>query len=323
MVLSLSIENFWNLIGEAEADGLQLGYSIPASLGQGYYREIELSPEMTLSFYDYDFAEDIELTVPVHEHLVQCMVLTAGAWDCDIYPEFGRSCAYLSGSGMSMAYADRHFQHQRTTGIDIEFEPAFVGRLLGEAEQMALTRRRFLQQEDWKQSFFPTVTPAIQSLVHQIIHSPYQAATRRLHLQAKAMELLALLLDPVLADQGELPLPRLKSDTIDRLHQARAILRARLDDPPALLDLAEQVGMSERTLRRGFRELFQTTALGYLTQQRLIQAEQLLRQGNSVSEVARRVGYGHLGRFAAAFRRQFGITPSECLAGKRVTTETD
>jgi hypothetical protein len=152
MVLSLSIENFWNLIGEAEADGLQLGYSIPASLGQGYYREIELSPEMTLSFYDYDFAEDIELTVPVHEHLVQCMVLTAGAWDCDIYPEFGRSCAYLSGSGMSMAYADRHFQHQRTTGIDIEFEPAFVGRLLGEAEQMALTRRRFLQQEDWKQS---------------------------------------------------------------------------------------------------------------------------------------------------------------------------
>ncbi|MBF2016338.1 MAG: helix-turn-helix domain-containing protein [Rivularia sp. T60_A2020_040] len=40
-------------------------------------------------------------------------------------------------------------------------------------------------------------------------------------------------------------------------------------------------------------------------------AEILLRQGNyQVSEVANIVGYSHLSRFAAAFKRQYGITPS-------------
>jgi AraC-like DNA-binding protein len=82
--------------------------------------------------------------------------------------------------------------------------------------------------------------------------------------------------------------------------------------------LAQQVGVSDRTLQRGFQVLFNTTITGYLKLRRLEQAEQLLRQGNyTVAEVANLVGYGHLGHFATAFKRQFGITPSQCLAGKR------
>ncbi|WP_289500410.1 helix-turn-helix transcriptional regulator [Gloeocapsopsis sp. IPPAS B-1203] len=65
--------------------------------------------------------------------------------------------------------------------------------------------------------------------------------------------------------------------------------------------------------------MFQTTVVGYLTQQRLEQAERLLRQGDcTVAEVATLVGYGHLGHFATAFKRRFGMTPSQCLAGRRV-----
>ncbi|MBF2047978.1 MAG: helix-turn-helix transcriptional regulator [Elainella sp. C42_A2020_010] len=73
-----------------------------------------------------------------------------------------------------------------------------------------------------------------------------------------------------------------------------------------MLELAQQVGISERTLQRGFRAVFQTTVQGYLKQQWLKQAERLLRQGNyTVPEAANLVGYGHLRHFAAAFKRQF------------------
>lgn len=76
--------------------------------------------------------------------------------------------------------------------------------------------------------------------------------------------------------------------------------------------------MSDRTLRRGFIELFGTTVFRYLTDKRMESAEQLLRQGNiTVAEVASVVGYSHQGRFAEAFKRRFGITPSECLLGKK------
>jgi len=59
-----------------------------------------------------------------------------------------------------------------------------------------------------------------------------------------------------------------------------------------------------------------------LTQQRTIQAERLLRESNmTIAEVANQVGYAHLGCFAAAFKRQFGISPSECLMGKKLTVK--
>jgi len=47
------------------------------------------------------------------------------------------------------------------------------------------------------------------------------------------------------------------------------------------------------------------------------QAKVILRTKKlSVAEVANLVGYSHLSHFAAAFKRQHGITPRECLARK-------
>ncbi|WP_202925163.1 helix-turn-helix transcriptional regulator [Myxacorys almedinensis] len=116
------------------------------------------------------------------------------------------------------------------------------------------------------------------------------------------------------------PQPGRKLDTIARIYHAKEILHSRLEQPPALLDLARQVGVSDRTLRRGFREVFGTTVVGYLTQQRMKQAELLLRERTcTVAEVANQFGYAHLGHFAAGFKRQFGMTPSECLAGRQGT----
>ncbi len=159
----------------------------------------------------------------------------------------------------------------------------------------------------------------MQVAVQQILSCPFQGVTRRLYLQAKVFELLAMQLEPILADQGQYKsVPRLKPETIARLHHAKEILAARLEHPPSLLELAQQVGVSDRTLRRGFQQLFGTTVFGYLTHQRMEQAAQLLREGNmTVAEVANLVGYSHLGHFAAAFRRKFGITPNQCLMGRK------
>jgi AraC-like DNA-binding protein len=106
----------------------------------------------------------------------------------------------------------------------------------------------------------------------------------------------------------------LKPETIDRLHYAREILTTQFENPPSLSKLAQWEGVSDPTLQHGFKALFKTTVVGYLKQQRLEQAERLLRLGDyTVAELANLVGYGHLGHFAAAFKRKFGMTPSQCL----------
>ncbi|WP_442940625.1 hypothetical protein [Nostoc sp.] len=100
-------------------------------------------------------------------------------------------------------------------------------------------------------------------------------------MQAKIQELMALQLAPILAQQDGLqPSPRLKAQTIARIHHAREILLSRLENPPTLVELVQMVGVSDacgglrlRTLRYGFRELFDTTVFGYLTNKRIEKAE--------------------------------------------------
>ncbi len=82
-----------------------------------------------------------------------------------------------------------------------------------------------------------------------------------------------------------------------------------------MIDLARSVGMNDCTFKRGFRQVFGTTAFGYLRKHRMIQARQLLLENKmSIAEVARAVGYSHPGYFAAAFRKKFGVSPSHYLS---------
>lgn len=62
---------------------------------------------------------------------------------------------------------------------------------------------------------------------------------------------------------------------------------ARLENLPLLMELAQMVGVSDRTVRYRFRQLFGTTVFGYLTNKRMEKAEQLLRSRKlTVTEVA-------------------------------------
>jgi AraC-like DNA-binding protein len=293
---------------------------VPDSLGQGYSRSMELLPGVALRFMDVTFYRDFGLEETEHEHPIQITIFPVGFVDCSIHPVFGGSCGYLSGSGISPGYVEQYQGRQRITHINIEIEPDILeAAFLDNQQRQSDTIRQLFKGEEWKVAFYPQVTAEMRSLVHQLWNVPYQGAAKRLYLQAKVLELLAMHLDLIAEDgtrnQAALGL---KPKTIAQLHQAKAILSAQFVNPPALPELAQQVGLSHRTLQRGFQTLFRTTIVGYLKQQRLQQAEQLLRQGNrSVAEVALLVGYGHLGHFATAFKRQFGITPSQCLAGKR------
>lgn len=161
------------------------------------------------------------------------------------------------------------------------------------------------------------ITGQMKTIIEQILHHPYQGAIARMYLEAKVLELLALQLFQLSESKPELAKSTLKPQSIDRIYQARDVLVSKLENPPSISELTQQVGLGVLTLRRGFRELFGTTVVGYINQKRMEQAELLLREGKlSVTEVANLVGYSHLGHFGAAFKRQFGITPSECLAGK-------
>jgi AraC-like DNA-binding protein len=94
-------------------------------------------------------------------------------------------------------------------------------------------------------------------------------------------------------------------------------MQAHPERPFTAATLARTAGVSVRTLQEGFRRYVGITPMAYLRQVRLVRAHEELRVASpyntTVTEVAYGWGFLHLGRFAAAYRAQYNVTPSQTL----------
>jgi AraC-like DNA-binding protein/tetratricopeptide (TPR) repeat protein len=109
------------------------------------------------------------------------------------------------------------------------------------------------------------------------------------------------------------PLPR-------GLKQAIEWLEAEPARPWRLRDLAAVSGIAPRTLQKHFHRFLGRAPLAFLRELRFDRArEQLLHPAEhvSVTELATRCGFSHLGRFAVEYQRRYGESPSATLRRSR------
>jgi len=163
------------------------------------------------------------------------------------------------------------------------------------------------------------LTPSLSRLLDELVHAEVRGAAQALWWEAKALELVALMTGELAAPHLESPgSPRLSGGDVDRLERARQRLTEDLATTPSLAQLARLSGLSETRFKSGFRALFGTSAFAYLRQARMREAQRLLAgRALSVTDVALRVGYENPSKFAAAFRREVGVAPSEAARARR------
>jgi AraC-like DNA-binding protein len=89
---------------------------------------------------------------------------------------------------------------------------------------------------------------------------------------------------------------------------------ANMAEPPGLENLAEQVGLSLKKLKMGFKQIYGDTVFGFLFDYKMDYARQLLDSGSyNVNEVGLKIGYSTGSHFIAAFKKKFGTTPKKYL----------
>ena len=106
-------------------------------------------------------------------------------------------------------------------------------------------------------------------------------------------------------------------------------VEGRLAEPITIPEMSRAAATSVSKLERIFRDEFGMPPSRYILMRRLARAHRTLARSRgssiSVAAVALDCGFSHLGRFAGAYRRQFGELPSETLsltrslAGRRPT----
>ena len=81
--------------------------------------------------------------------------------------------------------------------------------------------------------------------------------------------------------------------------------------------MAAEMGVSERQLQRKLKALIGHTPSEYLRAYRLQKSLEQLREGDSIGEVAKAVGFSSQSYFASCFKAQFGTTPKQFQQGWR------
>ncbi|MEM9543252.1 MAG: AraC family transcriptional regulator [Cyanobacteria bacterium P01_E01_bin.42] len=281
----------------------------PDWLGEGYVRDIRLRGGLSLTLHRNQLKEDIISLTPEFQR--KCFEFSffmnaKAEIDGQLYTVEQQvflvnstlpASRIIEFAGEPLWAIDVHLDKSALASMVAEYEPDLPSdvrcMVMGESDRVALQPLK--------------ITATMQNLLQQIMQCPYQGLTRSLYLESKSLELIALYIQGY-RDNLE-SLPRLRADDLDGIHQAREILCQNLHAPPSIAELARRVGMNTRKLKQGFRELFDTTVFGYLTQQRMAIACQLLQQQWSVAATAAKVGYNSPTAFSGAFRRKFGMPP--------------
>lgn len=288
-------------------------------LKQGYSRLIQLRPGLEIKIEQYQLRDRVIMTQGDRlDSLEMSFLLSGQNYEGDNLIGAGQTIFY--GSGLATTEERQQFDEQPITSISIHIEPQIVIDFWGEDNPELNSHWQKLFRKE--QPYFvhsDSIIPQMQIALQQILHCPYigaiseagtQGAIARMYLEGKVWELMALQLAQIAEDSNKQRECLLKPSDRDRLYLAQTILRDRLDSPPSLRELAQEIGLNECTLKRGFRQLFNTTVFGYLYQQRMEYARQLLQQRElNVSQVAKKVGYASQSRFATAFRKKFGLNP--------------
>jgi transcriptional regulator GlxA family with amidase domain len=114
--------------------------------------------------------------------------------------------------------------------------------------------------------------------------------------------------------------PQSTSAAPRNVRRAEAFMRANAQAPLTIAEIADAAGCSVRALQMAFRHFRETTPTRALERVRLEQARVAMLRAESRSSLARTAedyGFSSASRFAHAFRRVYGVYPSQVTGTRR------
>ena len=94
--------------------------------------------------------------------------------------------------------------------------------------------------------------------------------------------------------------------------QASSYVLERMDKRITIKEIADQMHVSQTQLKNSFRNYYGNSVYKYIRSKKMEQAAALLAEGQlSVMEIAGMFGYENCSKFAAAFRGEYGVSPSD------------
>lgn len=157
-----------------------------------------------------------------------------------------------------------------------------------------------------------------RAIMDELIKEQIDHPLRNKYIYNRSLLLIEKLVTGFLAKlEKNSQLIKLKDDEISRLIKVESLLVKDFSGtPPTITALSKIATMSPTKLKKDFKAMYGLPIYEYYQKNRMIRAKALLLEGNyAVKEVGMMVGYSNLGHFAASFKKEFGVLPSEMVPG--------
>ncbi len=305
----------WSLEDNPPETGAALKFSPTFSGAHGYREVIPLSEGFQLVKSDVTFDEDAAFPIAAGSVLkfqfrFQGSGLLHLSGHDDIRMHEFSGGVLLQPSHIEKIESFKAGEHERA--VTLLVSPEYMRNQIGlQSTELPSPLTFYLDSavDDVFYSRLP-MTPEIVAAAQALYQPSVKPNFATLYRQSRAQELLIYCLELLSQSQRD-PELNLKSRDIENIGEARRILESDIEKPPSIRDLARSVGVNESKLMFGFKQLYDQTIHEFIQTLRMNRAKELLTTTDlSITQIAFEVGYEFSSNFTTAFKRHFGVTPS-------------
>jgi AraC-like DNA-binding protein len=196
--------------------------------------------------------------------------------------------------------------------VHFSYKPEYIYRFLPEEEWWT---HEFRKKIESRQSFigdrYAPITLLQQRALQNILNCPITGHLGQLMIETSIIQIILIQLHSIFQNKSTLPVKVAGRDR-DIIQGLKEHLSKTFLEDHSLESLSRQFGVNTTKLMTLFKAIFSKSIFEYLHDLKMDYARTLLEEQNRlVTEVAREVGYKNPNHFSAAFKKQFGISPSQ------------
>jgi AraC family transcriptional activator of pyochelin receptor len=227
--------------------------------------------------------------------------------------DFGNKLAVMQKSRHAFQYSSGYEAEHRIVAshfhaLSIDIQPDFFKSLMTTTEgDVNEIYNNFTKGESLQSVLM--LQPRMHEVINYILQCPFKGVTRYLFIESKVLELLALQIDQINASKTS-EQTRSNSD-IEKLLAVKEFIENNYLEPLSLASLCKSFSLNEFKLKKGYKELFNTTVFGHINSLRMEKAREFLSRGQmNISEIADFIGYKSIASFSTEYKKRFGYAPS-------------
>ncbi|WP_200974541.1 helix-turn-helix transcriptional regulator [Echinicola sp. 20G] len=148
----------------------------------------------------------------------------------------------------------------------------------------------------------------LSEILDEIMNNDYPAHFGQYFIQSKLKELfLTIHVQKTKMNNSHM----LPSDEMNKIQMAKAYLGTTYHNPPTIKQLSRKVSLNEFKLKKGFKQVYNTTIRAYITELRMQRARKMIYESYAISEIAMSLGYKSASYFISAYKKIYGETPKQ------------